>query len=174
MGIERLPFLETLKESYSAYYNINPNDGMTELPLVFRADFYSRAENYFLTKSAVVWANETNEYVYLFSAPSFDVDTVEKCMDFAIADAQPRVKPHKEHNYTNFITVFVADSFETDTIKAIKKRKYNKSYNHSLWGFSMLKSAAVALDRKKIYTNPAGHDLAKFYRKLFAAQEKKA
>ena len=81
---------------------------MTELPLVFRADFFSRGEHYFLTKSAVVWVNETNEYVYLFSAPSFDAETVEKCMDFAIEDAQPRVKPHKEHNYTNFITIFVA------------------------------------------------------------------
>lgn len=174
MAVERVQFLEKLKDSYSAYYNVNPNDGMTELPLIFRADFYSRAEKFFLTKSAVVWANETNEYVYLFSAPSFDAATVEKCMDFAIEDAQPRVKPHKEHNYTNFITVFVTDSFDSDTLKAIKKRKYNKSYNHSLWGFSMLKSAAVELDGQKIYTNAAGHDLAKFYRKLFAAQEKKA
>ncbi len=174
MTVERLPFLETLKDSYSAYYNINPNEDMTDLPLVFRADFFSRGEHYFLTKSAVVWVNETNEYVYLFSAPSFDAETVEKCMDFAIEDAQPRVKPHKEHNYTNFITIFVTDSFDAGTLSAIKKRRYNKSYNHSLWGFSMLKSAAVELDTKKIHTNPAGHDLAKFYRKLFAAQEKKA
>lgn len=173
MAIERLSFLEILKDSYSAYYNVYPNEDMTELPLVFRGDFFSRGENYFLFKSAVVWVNETNEHVYLFSAPSFDPETVEKCMSYAIEDGLPRVKPHKEHNYTNFIAIFVSDSFDKDTIKAIKKRKFNKSYNHSLWGFSMLKSAAVDLSVKKIYTNPAGHDLAKFYRKLFAAQEKK-
>lgn len=173
MAIERLSFLETLKDSYSAYYNINPNEGMTELPLAFRADFFSRGENYFLVKSAVIWVNETNEYVYLFSAPSFDVETVEKCMDYAIEDGLPRVKPHKEHNYTNFIAIFVADAFDADTVKAIKKRKFNKSYNHSLWGFSLLKSAAVDLGTKKVHTNSAGHDLSKFYRKLFAVQEKK-
>lgn len=174
MAIERLSFLETLKDSYSAYYNINPNEDMTELPLVFRADFFSRGENYFLVKSAVIWVNETNEYVYLFSAPTFDAETVEKCMDYAIEDGLPRVKPHKDHNYTNFITVFVADSFDDDTLKAIRGRKFNKSYNHSLWGFSLLKSAAVDLSSRKTYTNRAGHDLAKFYRKLFAVQEKKA
>ena len=174
MSVERISFLETLKSSYSAYYNINPNDNMTELPLAFRADFFSRGENYFLVKSAVIWVNETNEYVYLFSAPSFDVETVEKCMDYAIEDGLPRVKPHKDHNYTNFIAIFVADSFDEETVKAIKKRKFNKSYNHSLWGFSLLKSAAVELSTQRITTNRAGHDLSKFYRKLFAAEDKKA
>ena len=174
MAIERLSFLETLKGSYSAYYNIHPNEDMTPLPLVFRADFFSRGENYFLVKEAVIWVNETNEYLYLFSAPSFDRDTVEKCMDFAIEDALPRVKPHKDHNYTNFIAVFVADRFEPEAVTAIRRRRFNKSYHHSLWGFSLLKAAAVELETKTIRTNRAGHDLAKFYRKLFAVQEKKA
>lgn len=174
MAIERLSFLETLKDSYSAYYNINPNEGMTELPLVFRADFFSRGENYWLFKSSVVWVNETNEYLYLFSAPSFDVETVEKCMDYAIEDGLPRVKPHKDHNYTNFIAIFVADSFDSEVLSAIRKRSFSKSYNHSFWGFSLLKTAAVDLSTQKLTHNRTGHDLVKFYRKLFAVQRKKS
>ena len=173
MAVERLAFLEKLKDSYSAYYNINLNESMTELPLVFRADFFSRGENYFLVKSAVIWVNETNEYVYVFSAPSFNRETVEKCMDYAVEDGLPRVKPHKDHNYTNFIAIFIADGFDGETLEAIRKRRFNKSYKHSLWGFSLLKTAAVSLAEQEICTNRAGHDLAKFYRKLFAAQAKK-
>ena len=120
----RTDFLETLRDSYSAYYDIHENESFTELPLVFRADYSSRNEKYWLTKNIKVWGNETNEYCYLFSSPSFDVETVNKCIDYAIADGQPRVKPHKEHQYTNFKTVFVADGFDDETIKVIKKRKF--------------------------------------------------
>ena len=172
MPIEREVFLKTLEESYSAYYNINLNDGMTDLPLVFRADFFSHGERYFLVKSAKIWSNETNEYLYLFSAPSFDAATAEKCMDYALEDGLPRVKPHKEHNYTNFIAIFVTDSFDKETLKVIKKRRFDKSYNHSLFGFSLMKTAAVELSTQSLTTNSAGHDLTKFYSKLFAVQNK--
>lgn len=170
MAIERLSFLKVLEDSYSAYYNINPNEDLTELPLVFRADYFSRNERFFLSKENKIWGNETNEYCYLFSAPSFDTETVEKCIDYAIADAEPRVKPHKEHQYTNFKTVFVADSFDKETIKAIKKRKYSKSYNYSFHGYSALLTAAVDLELQKAFTNPAGHEQQKFFKKLFAVR----
>lgn len=170
MAHERLAFLETLEDSYSAYYNIFKNDGLTDLPLVFRGDFSSRDERYLLTKSVRIWGNETNEHVYLYSAPSFDAETVEKCLDYAVEDGLPRVKPHKEHQYTNFIAVFIADSFDDEALKAIKARRFSKSYNHSLWGFSMLKSIAVNLTDEKMVTNKEGHDLTVFYKKLFAVK----
>lgn len=172
MAIEREAFLEVLKDSYSAYYNVNLNEDMTELPLVFRADFFSHGERYFIIKSAKISSSETVEYLYLFSAPAFDSAMVDKCVDYVLEDAQPRVKPHKEHNYTNFLAIFVADSFDADTLKAVKKRKFDKSYNHSLYGFSLLKAAAVDLSARAVTTNPAGHDLTRFYRKLFAAQDR--
>lgn len=172
MAHERLEFLETLKDSYSAYYNINENDGLTDLPLVFRADFSSRGEMFLLTKSVKIWANETCEYLYLFSAPGFDVATVEKCLDYAVEDGLPRVKPHKEHQYTNFIAVFVADDFDDEVLNAVKKRRFSKSYKHSLWGFSMLKSVCVNLSTEKLVTNKEGHDLTAFYKKLFAVKRK--
>ena len=171
MALDRESFLKVLEDSYSAYYNLNPNEGMTELPLVLRADYFSRNERYWLTKSIPIWGNETNEYLYLFSAKQFDPDTVNKCIDYAIADMLPRVKPHKEHQYTNVKTVFVADGFDDETIRVIKKRKYSKSYNHSLFGYTTLLTAAVDMDRQKAFTNSAGHDQQKFFKKLFSLRK---
>lgn len=170
MAHDRLAFLETLEDSYSAYYDIFKNDGLTALPLVFRADFSSRDERYLLTKSVKIWGNETGERVYLYSAPTFDAETVGKCLDYAVEDGLPRVKPHKEHQYTNFIAVFIADSFDDEALKVIKTRRFSKSYNHSFWGFSMLKSIAVNLTDESLATNKEGHDLKVFYNKLFAAK----
>ena len=171
MALDRETFLAVLEDSYSAYYNIFPNEGMTELPLVFRGDYFSRNEKYWFTKSATIWGNETNEYAYVFSAPSFDVETAERCMDYVLADALPRVKPHKEHQYTNFKAVFVADSFDEAARKAIEKRNFSKSYQFSLHGYSTLMTAAADLSRGEATTNKAGHELVTYFRKLFDARK---
>ena len=171
MALDRASFLKVLEDSYSAYYNIVPDADAGELPLVFRADYFSRNEMYFILKQNTIWGNETNEYLYLFSAERFDPDTVNRCIDFAIADMLPRVKPHKEHQYTNAKTVFVADGFDKETLKVIKKRRFNKSYNHSLYGYSSLLTAAVDMDRQKAFTNSAGQAQQKFFKKLFSLRK---
>ena len=167
MAITREAFLEILKDSYSAYYNIFPNDNTTELPLAFRADFYSRDERYWLTKSIPIWGNETNEFVYVFSAPEFDGPTVERCMDYVIENSLPRVKPHKEHQYTNFKALFISDSLNDQVRAAIEKRSFTKSYKFSLHGYSTLMTAAVDLGKTRVTTNKAGNSLVKYFRKLF-------
>ena len=83
----------------------------------------------------------------------------------------PRVKPHKEHQYTNVKTVFVADGFDDETIKLIKKRKFTKNYKFSLYGYSSLLTAAVDLSREKAFTNPAGQAQQDFFKKLFSLRK---
>ena len=176
MAIDRLEFLEILRDSYSAYYNIIPPEeakAPAELPLAFRADFFSRAERYWLTKSIPIWGNETNEYAYIFSAPAFDSALVSRCIDFAIEDMLPRVKPHKEHQYTNVKTVFVADSFDEAARKAVQRRRFSKNYKFSFHGFTTLHAAAVDLRQSKAYTNKAGYALADYFKKLFASRGEK-
>ena len=171
VSLDRDTFLAVVEDSYSAYYTIHRNEDQTELPLAFRADYYSRDEKYWFTKSVTIWANETNELCYVFCAPHFDAGTVERCLDFVIEDAVPRVKPHKEHQYTNFKAVFLADSYDEAAKTAVKKRKYTKNYNHSLHGYSMLLAAAVDLSDQSTVTNKAGYPLVKYFRKLFDARK---
>ena len=172
MALDRASFLKVLEDSYSAYYNIIPDAEAPGLPLIFRADYFSRNEMYFLLKENTIWGNETNEYLYLFSAERFDPDTVNKCIDFAIADMLPRVKPHKEHQYTNVKVILLADTVAPDVARYVKKRSFTKSYKFSFHGFSTLKSAIVDLGAQKTVTNSAGHELVDYFSKLFAAEEK--
>lgn len=167
----RTDFLETLRDSYSAYYDIHENESFTELPLVFRADYSSRNEKYWLTKNIKVWGNETNEHVYMFAAESFDRELVDRCIDFALADGLPRVKPHKEHQYTNIAAIFVADGFDPATAKHIAKRSFSKSYKFSLHGYTELLTAAVELGTESTRTNSAGRPLEAYFKKLFAAKK---
>ena len=171
MALDRETFLAVLEDSYSAYYNIIPNDGLTELPLVFRAEYYSNNERYWFTKSVKIWGNETNEFCYVFSAPRFEAAEIARCLDFVIDDALPRVKPHKEHQYTNFKAIFMADSFGENAKETVRRRSFSKSYKFSLHGYSELLAAAVDLSDSSTVTNKAGYPLVKYFRKLFDARK---
>lgn len=174
MAIERSVFLEILKDAYSAYYSIVPV-GEEELPLAFRAVYGARDEQYFLSKNANIWGNEKNEYCYVFSAPSFTAQEAEKWMDWCLEDMLPKVRPHKEHQYTNCKVIFVADSLGEDVIEAVRRRKFSKSYGPlGLQGYTELLTAAVDLSREKAFPNRMGRDLAKFFGKLFALRHEEA
>ena len=164
MAIERPVMLEVLKDSYSAYYTIVEDVEETGLPLAFRADYKARDEQYFFTKSAKIWANEKNEYAYIFAAASFDPETVKKCLDYAWEDMLPRVQPHKEHQCTNAKAVFLADTLDADTIKVIRKASRTKNYHFGLQGFSNLLAGGVDLSTQKTYTNAAGNELADYFK----------
>ena len=172
MSIEREKFLETLAGSFEAYYDIHRPAEDPGLPLVFRADYHSRAERYWLSKNIPIWGNETNEFAYIFSAPSFDRELAAKCIDYALEEALPMVKPHKEHQYTNVKVILLADTVDEDTAKYLKKRSFSKNYKFSFHGFSTLKSAVVNLGTGKTVTNSAGHELVGYFSKLFAAEER--
>ena len=166
MTLDRARFLEVLKDAYSAYYDIN-EDVKTALPLAFRADYKNRDELFFLVKSATIWGNEKNEYWYLFSASDFSPATVKACVDYALADGLPRVKPHKEHQCTNIKVVFLADKADDEVRKAVKKLSFTKNYKFGLWGFTNLLAGFVDMETQKTVTNAAGHELAPFFKKLF-------
>ena len=169
MILDRATFIEVLKDAYSAYYNI-VEDVETELPLAFRADYKNQDEQFFFVKSAKIWTNEKNEYCYVFSAPSFDEATVKACADFALADGLPRVKPHKNHQCTNIKLVFLADAATEEQRKAVKKLHFTKNYKFGLWGFTNLLAGITDLAERKTVTNPEGHELTDFFKKLFAVR----
>ena len=172
MALERSKFLEALEDSYSAYYNIRhvtPPDG---LPLAFEADFLKRDERYFMIKSAKLYGNETNEFVYVFSEEQFSKEKTNACVQYALDDGLPRVQPHKEHQYTNIKVLFIADIFDEETRKNVASKHFQKSYHFSLWGYSSLITAAVDLTTEEVWTNPAGREMKKYFSKLFTAQHK--
>ena len=175
MAIERSMFLEILKDAYSAYYTIFPVEDPEEQPLCFRAEYCSRDEQYFLSKKANIWSNEKREYCYVFSAPGFDEETVSGCIDRALEEMLPKVRPHKEHQYTNCKVIFVADELGDEVMKTLQKRKFSRSYGFlSTQGYTELLCAGVDLHREKTVTNPMGQDLAKFFGKLFALRHEEA
>ena len=172
MAFDRLAFLGVLEDSYAAYYSIIKENLPEDFPIAFRADFYKRDERYWLKKNVKYYGNETNEFVYVFSADSFTGENADACIRYALEEGLPRVKPHKEHQYTNIKVIFIANEYEPEALKAISSFRFQKSYHFSLWGYSNLLTTAVDVNDEKVWTNPAGREMKKYFSKLFAAQKK--
>lgn len=172
MAVERNRLLEILEDSYSAYYNIIKTDLPKKYPMAFRAEYFKRGEGYFLTKKITVYANEENEYAYIYSAPLLDAETVKACMEFSLKDALPKVKPGREHQCTNIKVVFVADEFTEDARQEILTRNFQKTYRFSFWGYSTLLVSAVIPASEEVFTNKAASADKKYFKKLFSAEEK--
>lgn len=168
MAFDRNQFVADLKGSYELYYDLIPAGDDDGLPLAFRAEFHSRGERYFLIKPAKIWSNETNEYVFVFSAPWFDRETVDACIQKAKETALPLIHPHAEHNYSNIHTIFVADSISEEIRQHIRKQHYSKSYRMNFHGFTLLKTGFIDLSTSDYGTNRDGHDMNKFFKDLFA------
>jgi hypothetical protein len=129
------------------------------LPLIAVCQHHTRSEKYVLSRKAMLWAVEVNDYLYLFSMPKLEKEQAQACISFSIEDALPRVKPHKEHMYSFITVVFVADEAEQDALKFIRRRRFNKSYKWGIYGSSPLKTAVLDIEKGKVETNNMGRDL---------------
>lgn len=173
MAKDRQTFLDRLRDSYEYYYTVEPTEGGTEngLPLVFRAEFHARDEGYVLVKKAKIWAAESNEYVYVFSVPHLDVETAESCLDYALSDGMPRIQPHPEHKDSYIIAVFVADVIDPAAEKAVRSRRFDKSFKFGFMGWAALMTATVELGKEMVFTNKMGRKLEKHFKKLLRSEK---
>ncbi len=153
--------LPRITEAYSAYYDINPTEMEGDSTLYARCDFYSRNAQYVLVRKAEIWAAETFEYLYLHSMTSPTGEDLQRVMADALADGEPRIKPHKEHLSTHISAVIICDSVDPDVVPLLKKMKKHRDFRLSLHGWMEFKIAVVDLSTEKIYTNPKGSQLAK-------------
>lgn len=158
---DRPVIIERLLNAFTAWYNVSPGDLDSGLPLKALCEHNSRSEKYAMSKKAKLWAVEINDFLYLFSMPVLGISQMEECIAFSIENALPRVKPHKEHMYSFITTIFIADEADDEALKAISRRKFNKSYRWGFYGTSPLKTAAFDIKRETVATNNMGRNLCK-------------
>jgi len=173
LSFDRAAFLDKLRDSYEYYYDVTTHDPdeNSDLPLALSAEFHARDEGYVLSKKAKIWAAESNEYVFIFSAPYFDSETACRCIDYALADGTARIKPHSEHRSSFIIAIFVADVIDFPVQKEICKRKFDKSYKMGFHGWSALKTATIEMEKEMVASNKPGEDIGKFLKKLLRSEK---
>ena len=160
-------WLALMLQQYKPYFDITTYDD--DAPLKNQCVFHSRSEKYVLSKKAQLWAAETNEYLYIFSVPTLNLDTYTVCRDRALALGMELVKPHSEHMYSYITAIILYDEAEEEALQALQQYKKSQNFKLSLHGWMEYRIAAVNVHTHAISANKSGKDVKQFLQNISRA-----
>ncbi len=155
--------LENALRAYSVYYDIIREDGT---PWAARADFRAHDEQYFLLKSNKMNEIDAFEYVYFAEQESFSLEEVQKLDELAWETAMARVQPGPNHRSSDVTMVLIADTFDPEVLKFVKKLRRYKSYKWTFHGWSHYRVVALEASSGVLVFNRMGEDLKKLFRNI--------
>lgn len=165
--------LNKLLDAYSHQYDIDrevTEDGYT-WPAT--ATYYLRDENYLISKQHVLSAVEQHEYLYFYLTDHLTAQDLDAHVDRSKRAGLSRVKPHKDHMFSNVGLVILANTIDPEARKRIKKTRFRKNYRLSLYGWTEYQLAAMEVSTNCFYSNPAGVGARKIMEQNFAPKNGK-
>lgn len=137
--------------------------------------FFSHVEKYVLVRKANMWSADSYEHI-LFAAP--DELTPAHLEEYRQAIAEyieptlilkGKKLPEPNHMYSYITMAVVTEkALPAEMKKAVKKFKFEKSYMHSVRGYSQARLAVASMEDESICLNSAGRTLKSLYKDVFA------
>lgn len=153
MHMDRTDVIDRLRKIYSCYYDIEDigNDG-----LIFTAEFHSTSEKFILVKSARLWSENDNEYVYVFSGSKLDEIEASAALNRSRTMAEAIIDTGGDHRTSDITTIFVYDEISESARHCITKYKYHRSYKLYLHGWTDHRTAALETATGRTFHNRLG------------------
>ncbi len=159
-------YLRELLRRYQANFDISENYTLAGKTYPAYAYFCSLSEKYVLKKEAQLWAIKAYEHVLFENVSSFNKDNLDEIKAVIEKHMEPQLVrggqsyPEKDHMCTYMTFVIVSDTDPTpETIKAIKKFKYDRGYLFNFRGHSEARLTLISLSSGNVYSNYCGRDL---------------
>ncbi|MGN0316385.1 MAG: hypothetical protein ACI4E1_00445 [Lachnospira sp.] len=168
MEYTRKTALETLIDSFKAYYNVLPAKDIeiagtdkSYLPLEAVCEFYERSEKYVISRKAELWTANCEEFIYLFSVDNLTEELFRQCEMYALEDGMNRAHIGAGHMYTYITPIFLCDSCEPSAKKALKRCRHSKSFKLGFHGWMDFHVAMFNLADNSISSNKSGKCVVK-------------
>lgn len=136
--------------------------------------FFSHLEKYVLLREANLWSADSYEHV-LFRTYEQELlpDEIAHLHDVIEGYVEPQMVRKGEktmpenHMYTYITCVLISEQvISKETVRAIRKFRFEKGYMMNVRGYSQARMMAVDLKKKKIYYNYHGRKLKKHYKEV--------
>ena len=168
MEMPLLQQLEKLLNAYSHQYDIARDVEEEGAAWPATATYYLRDENYLLSKKHVLSAVEQHEYVYFYLTDHLTATDLQSRIDLSKRAGLGKVKPHKDHMFSNVGLVVLANTIDPDAVKLLKRTRFRKNYRLTFWGWTEYQLAAMERSTNCFYSNPAGAGARKILEQNFA------
>lgn len=148
--------LDKLLNAYSHQYDIDRDVEVEGCTFPATATYYLRDENYLITKQHVLSAVEQHEYLYFYLTDHLTAEDLEAHVDLSKRAGLSKVKPHKDHMFSNVGLVVLANTIDPEAQKTIKHTRFRKNYKLTFHGWTEYQLAAMEVSTNCFYSNPAG------------------
>lgn len=136
--------------------------------------FFSHVEKYVLVRKANMWSADSYEHVLFVNAEELTSAHLEEYRRAIEEYIEPSLilkgekLPEQNHMYS-YITIaaVVQKALSPEMKKAVKRFKFEKSYMHSIRGYSQARIAVASMEDEAVCLNGAGRTLKKLYKSVF-------
>ena len=163
--------LNKLLDAYSHSYDIDRDVEEEGRTWPATATYYLRDENYLISKQHVLSAVEQHEYLYFHLTDHLTAEELQSQIELSRQAGLRKVKPHKDHMFSNVGLVVLANTISPEAQQIIKKTRFRKNYRLSLWGWTEYQLAAMEVSTNCFYANPAGAGARKILEQNFAPKK---
>ena len=163
---------EKLLKSYQTYYNIKEFEEGSR-PLRAVCEYFETSRQYVLSKKAELWAENSEEFLFLFQTDRLTLAEYEKCRDYAYEEGMKKAHIGPGHMYTYITPVFICNTCDEDACKALKKTRIFKSFRFSFHGWMDLHAVVLEVQNNKISSNAGGRSVEKGMKKVLFNTKKK-
>lgn len=163
--------LNKLLDAYSHQYDIDRNVEVEGFVYPATATYYLRDENYLISKQHVLSAVEQHEYLYFYLTDHLTADDLQSQIDLSKWAGLGKVKPHKDHMFSNVGLIVLANTISPEARKLIQKTRFRKNYKLSFWGWTEYQLAAMEVSTSSFFSNPAGKGAKKILEQNFAPKK---
>ena len=163
--------LNKLLDAYSHQYDIDRDVEVDGFCYPASATYYLRDENYLISKQHVLSAVEQHEYLYFYLTDHLTAADLESQIDLSKRAGLGKVRPHKDHMFSNVGLIVLANTIDPDAQKLIAKTRFRKNYRLSFYGWTEYQLAAMEVSTNCFFSNPAGKGARKILEQNFAPQK---
>lgn len=160
-------YLDNIEKKLVRSFDITRGYSLDGINYDMFAEFHLRNEKYVLSKKAVLYAIESNEYCLLKSFDRIDRSTVTSFADGIIRSLETIVKPDTNHMCSMVNGVMILDGGQEtgleDAIGEVKRFKYHRSFSFGFKGWSDIRLLIVSLKGGVIAANKQGKGISKVY-----------
>ena len=163
--------LDKLLDAYSHQYDIERNVEAEGFCYPATATYYLRDENYLISKQHVLSAVEQHEYLYFYLTDHLTWKDLLSQIELTKKAGLSRVRPHKEHMFSNVGLVVLANTIDPEALKLIRRTRFRKNYKLTFHGWTEYQLAAMEVSTDRFFSNPAGKGAKRILERNFKLQK---
>lgn len=171
MEISMQEQLDKLLDAYSHQYDIVRDAEEEGCIWPATATYYLRDENYLISKQHVLSAVEQHEYLYFYLTDHLTAADLQSQMDLSKRAGLGKVKPHKDHMFSNVGLIVLANTIDPEAQKLIKKTRFRKNYKLTFHGWTDYQLAAMETSTNRFFSNPAGKGAKQILERNFTPRQ---